>query len=176
MTVERTTPTLLRKEGRKYAVLPADSIALIKSADGLAIWAYLQSKPQDWIVRKADIMRRLDMGRVRYAEAMKHLRDVGLVAATANQGKNGKMAGRVLICLDSPKYTEPAISAAPKYTETERSVSANVAEPSPLVIKDLNPSNNGIIKTESDDEKPEKPTTWPAKEELERRQQQAAGE
>jgi len=144
VTVAKTTPTLLKKAGRAYTVLPTDTIKKIKTGDALAIWAYLQSKPQDWIIRKADIMTRLEMGRIRYQDAMRHLRDVGLVVAEAINGKGGKLSGRILICFDSPKYTEPSISAGPKGTDTEIDGFAKVAEPSHIQIKE-DSTNKGFI-------------------------------
>lgn len=152
MSIERTTPTILKKAGRSYTVLPNDSINLIGSGDALAIWCYLQSKPADWVVRKSDIMNRLNIGRTRYADAMKHLREIGLLAAAPNQGEDGRITGRVLICFDSPKYTETAISVAPKYTETEIDTSASFGKTSCIQIKDIN-TNNGLIQTEITPEK-----------------------
>lgn len=149
MSIERATPTRLKKEGRQYTVLPTDVIGLIQTGDALAIWCYLQSKPQDWVIRKSDLMKRLDIGRVRYMDAMRHLRDLGLIDYIANQGEAGKLAGRVLICVDSPRHTETSSSVKPRHTETEIDGSASVAETSHLHITDKN-TYNGLLQRENE--------------------------
>lgn len=141
MTIQRAQPTRLKKQGRQYTVLPNDSIELIRNADSLAIWVYLQTKPQDWIIRSADLMARFasgdeeggfKMGRVRYRAAMNHLRDVGLIDYVYAQGKGGRLEGRILICLDTPRGTNPYASVEPRGTDPRASVNASLAEPAHL--------------------------------------------
>lgn len=157
MTIQRATPTMLQREGRSYAVLPTDSIKLIRSADALAIWTYLQSKPSDWIVRRPQIMQRLDLSRRGYADAMKHLRDTGLVDSFATHDERGVLTGKRLIVYDTPNIPKLVHSAAPNIPVSEHSDSATFAESAPLQIKDIQNTNNGCLQRGESDGKDEKP-------------------
>ena len=159
MTVKRTTPTTLRKAGRTYTTLPTDSIRLIKTGDALAIWCYLQTKPQDWIIRKQQIMDRLDIGRRRYAAALTHLRDIRLVAVEHAQDEHGRLVGRMLVCFDTPgpTPTKPVASVAPTIPVTDNTGLAKDAKRSPLQIIDIY-TNKLLLQRGNGTEKPKKPT------------------
>lgn len=117
MTIQRTPPAELQHASRAYTVMPRDSMDLILTmaegcaGDALAIWAYLLSKPERWVVRKANIMDALGVGRVRYDAAMTLLHRAGLVYLVADQDERGHMLGRRLVVTDTPKVTESSITA-----------------------------------------------------------------
>lgn len=77
--IKRGTATLARKQERNYTTLMHDAVEVIKDPVALAIFTYLQTKQENWIVRRNDVMERFGIGKDRYQKAMRHLRDVMLV-------------------------------------------------------------------------------------------------
>ena len=61
-----------------YFMLSREVVQSIDNPDALAIWCYLQSKPQNWIVLEDQVRYKFNMGRSKYLKAMKCLRDAGL--------------------------------------------------------------------------------------------------
>jgi len=59
-------------------MLSREIVQAIDNPDALAIWCYLQSKPQNWVVLEDQVRTHFDMGRSKYLKAMKCLRDSGL--------------------------------------------------------------------------------------------------
>jgi len=137
MSVQKTTPTKLKKSGRGYTVLPTDVINLIRSAEALAIWCYLQSKPEDWVVRKMDIMNRLAIGKRRYAAGMLELKDLGLLQTVVEQGENGQLLGKTLICFNTPtEVPKMGISVATEVPVIDLSQNGKDAQWAHIQIKD----------------------------------------
>lgn len=77
--IERTSASTLRKEAAPYTTVSNVAIELIRNVDALAIWLYLQSKPESWIVRAADVQKHFDIGRDKYRKAMAYLAELGFV-------------------------------------------------------------------------------------------------
>jgi len=61
-----------------YFMLSREVVQSIDNPDALAIWCYLQSKPQNWVVLEDQIRTHFNMGRSKYLKAMKCLRDIFL--------------------------------------------------------------------------------------------------
>lgn len=102
MAIQKDTPTSLVKAGGTYVVLPTESAKLIKDPVSFAIWAYLLSKPENWIVRNSEIQDRFGIGRDKTTSAIGHLRDIGLVWDQFSRDESGKVCGRSLVCSSQP--------------------------------------------------------------------------
>ena len=102
MAIQKDTPTSLIKAGGTYVVLPTESAKLIKDPVSFAIWAYLLSKPENWIVRNSEIQDRFGIGRDKTTSAIGHLRDIGLVWDQFSRDESGKVCGRSLVCSSQP--------------------------------------------------------------------------
>ena len=102
MAIQKDTPTSLIKAGGTYVVLPTESAKLIKDPVSFAIWAYLLSKPENWIVRNSEIQDRFGIGRDKTTSAIGHLRDIGLVWDQFSRDESGKVCGRNLVCSSQP--------------------------------------------------------------------------
>lgn len=102
MAIQKDTPTSLVKAGCTYVVLPTESAKLIKDPVSFAIWAYLLSKPENWIVRNSEIQDRFGIGRDKTTSAIGHLRDIGLVWDQFSRDESGKVCGRSLVCSSQP--------------------------------------------------------------------------
>lgn len=61
-----------------YFMLSREVVQSIDNPDALAIWCYLQSKPQNWVVLEDQIRYHFNIGRSKYLQAMKCLREMGL--------------------------------------------------------------------------------------------------
>jgi len=61
-----------------YFMLSREVVQAVDNPDALAIWCYLQSKPQNWIVLEDQVRTHFDIGRSKYLKAMKCLRIAGL--------------------------------------------------------------------------------------------------
>lgn len=117
--IERASATLAREQERPYTTLMNSAVEAIKQPDALAIYVYLQTKAERWIVRRADVMSRFGFGKDRYHKAMKHLREVGLVSNTQIRDKD---SGTIL-------DTQIVIHYEPKSVVTEVRSNQSPAEP-----------------------------------------------
>ena len=61
-----------------YFMLSREVVQAINNPDALAIWCYLQSKPQNWIVLEDQVRSHFNIGRLKYLKAMRCLRTAGL--------------------------------------------------------------------------------------------------
>ena len=102
MAIQKDTPATLKKVGGSYVVLPNDSMALIRDPVSLAIWAYLLSKPESWVVRNAEIKERFGIGRDKATASLAHLRDLGLVWDEFIRDEQGRVISRNLVCSSQP--------------------------------------------------------------------------
>ena len=60
-----------------YFMLSREVVQAIDNPDALAIWCYLQSKPQNWIVLEDQVRSHFNIGRLKYLKAMRCLRVAG---------------------------------------------------------------------------------------------------
>lgn len=97
MAVRRVSATLARTQELPYTTFLNSTIELIKNPDALAVYTYLQTKAEHWIVRREDVMKRFSIGKHRYTEAMSHLRQLGLVERVVTRDSSGKVTDNQLI-------------------------------------------------------------------------------
>lgn len=106
MAIQKTSATKLRKENKPYEAISRQVVDSLESAEALAIWVYLQMRPQNWTVRRADIMSKLKIGRDRYYRGLNELKDKGLVEDILQKEEgSGKIIDRVLVVYPEPRKT-----------------------------------------------------------------------
>lgn len=116
MSVNNYPAATLRKAGLNFVVLPGQIIQVLKNPLSLAIWCYLQSHSEGWIIRRDQIMSHFDIGRHKYDAAMHELRASGLIwTETTRNPETQKMTGKRLVCSNLPQplagqYGTPADS------------------------------------------------------------------
>tara|TARA_R110000765_G_scaffold175687_1_gene280564 strand:- start:134 stop:976 length:843 start_codon:yes stop_codon:yes gene_type:complete len=131
MNIERASATLAREQAQPYTTFLNATLSVIETTDALAIYTYLQTKAQGWIVRRTDVMNRFSITKERYAKAVKHLKDVGLMETVIIRDDAGKATdNRVLI-----HYTPKADVCKSRHPEKQE-----VGKSRHLVINQL-PSN-----------------------------------
>jgi len=94
MSIIKLTPTDFKNKSISFTVLQTEVIVRLKNSDAIAIWAYLCSKPNDWIVRKTDILDTFGIGETRYSRAMKILIKNLLIKIEVEQDEGGRILGK----------------------------------------------------------------------------------
>ena len=78
-----------------YFMLSRDVVQSINNPDALAIWCYLQSKPQNWVVLEDQVRSHFNIGRSKYLKAMKCLRTAGLYRVVRLKDDQSRFCGNV---------------------------------------------------------------------------------
>lgn len=102
MPIIKDTAAKLRKHGERYVTIPASVFESIKDPVSVAIWVYLLSKPDSWVIRSRDIQNRFSIGRDRTISAMKNLRELGLVWDECERGEDGRITSNIIVCSSNP--------------------------------------------------------------------------
>lgn len=106
MAVKRVSASLARTQELPYTTLLNNTVDLIRNPIALAIYTYLQTKNEKWIVRRTDVMERFGIGKHRYTEAMGHLRDLGLVERVVNRNQQGQVIDNQLVIHYQPETSD----------------------------------------------------------------------
>lgn len=102
MAIQRQDVGRLKKLGFHYTALPTEVIKSITDPAALAIYTYLMSQADGWVIRKGEIREHFDnMGEPKYIKAMKTLKDMRLCWVETIRDK-GVILGNNLILSDIP--------------------------------------------------------------------------
>ena len=104
MAVDRISASLARYQDSPYTTLINESLDSIQCPIAFAVYVYLQSKPEGWIVRRSDVMKRFSIGRDRYDKAIRKLKDVGLVTHEYERDENGRICQVELVIHYQPQH------------------------------------------------------------------------
>lgn len=88
-----------------FELIDRETIQSIKNPISLAIWVYLQSKPDNWDVSEIEIRKNFNIGKERYSIAMKELRDLGLYEYTIKRNSKGIISKRTFILYPQVRKT-----------------------------------------------------------------------
>jgi len=117
--------TRLRHADAPYTMLPVDTVQEVTNVVALGMWAYLQSQPEDWIVRQGQICSHFHIGRDKCRNAVKALKDAGLWTEEVEKGEGGKIIGRIVTIHYAPtillknRPTEKPSAGKPPPTKEE---------------------------------------------------------
>ena len=89
-----------------YFMISREVVQSVKNPLALAIWVYLQSKPDDWKVVETDIQKQFSVGRTSYLKAMKCLRDAQLYAVQRLKNDANQFVGSILHIYEKPTSTD----------------------------------------------------------------------
>jgi hypothetical protein len=67
----------VKKPEAPFEVIDRASIGSIRDPTALAIWIYLRSKPEGWVVRPSAVMEHFGIGRDKYRSAVRYLTRCG---------------------------------------------------------------------------------------------------
>jgi len=76
-----------------YTMASRDIVQQLTNPVALAIWIYLQSKPEDWNLSEGQIRSHFNVGEDRYKAAMRQLREAGLYEVVRIKNDMGKFIG-----------------------------------------------------------------------------------
>ena len=83
----------------------------IKNPDSLAIWAYLQSLPEDWDVSETQLRKHFGIGRDRYLAAMRCLKDLRLYKYVRLKSDKNNFTGGYYHVYETPYLQESTLTA-----------------------------------------------------------------
>lgn len=109
--------TKLHKIDTGYDIIPRESVDSLSSADAIAIYTILLTRPQDWVIHKEWLKNRVGIGDDRYAKAIKELKEKGFWEVQSVKDEEGKMAGRIVHFYPIPKYAISRCSGIPEVRE-----------------------------------------------------------
>lgn len=148
--INKSSAESLRKQGKHYTVLPSDTLKSIKSADALAIWVYLQSQSEGFIVRPSHIQQQLDIGEQRYSKAIRMLREMKLLVTAHERDARGHIIGNYVDCYPEPITETPE---NPDFGKTQNPGKPESGETGSL-IKDQVSNQESKEQSSTDDKHP----------------------
>ena len=86
----------LKRSDNPFTVVDNRVVQGLTNSDALAIWAYLQSMPKDWVVVAEHLLKHFDFGRTRYRKAVKQLREAGLWEIAIERDEQGRIKVRTV--------------------------------------------------------------------------------
>lgn len=110
MPIEKELGVRLLKRGIAYTTITNEALNSIKNPVAIAIWVHLCSKPESWVVRRQEIMDRFDIGRDKYQDCMRELRELGLVWDFQNRDLEGGFTDRGVVCSNTLPIDEKSPS------------------------------------------------------------------
>lgn len=92
------------KEQKPYAMILTHVIQNIKNAKAFLVWSYLQSKPEDWIPSKNQLIKHFEMSERGYQRVMVYLNQHKLIEYRRIRNSNGTLGKNKLIILNGLKF------------------------------------------------------------------------
>lgn len=113
MAIQKNTTRLLKKLNLPFSAVIHKTLDLIKDPGTLAIYVYLSTKPEDWVIQETELMRRFGKGRDFIHARLKDLREIGLLVTKPTRNEKGHITGwktmlySHLGAVDTPDTPEP---------------------------------------------------------------------
>ena len=147
MPVDKMDYDEVRHFGQTFTTV-VNEVTAGMSANAVAAYVYLMSKPRDWIIRPRDVRNRYGWGRHTWMKVAKELRDAGVMFDRIDRDEKGRVVKRVLYI---GSQSIESMSSKNGHTESispiiGQSDERTVGKSDPLVIKDLLQSKETIQK------------------------------
>lgn len=146
MPVDKPDYDEIRRFGQTFTTVVNEVVSGM-SANALATYVYLMSKPNDWIIRPTDVRNRFGFGEYTWRKVAKELREKGVMFDRLDRDPDGKVVRRTLYIgsqpIDEMKGCETSIPLTINAKDSSIPLTSNnVAEQqrgssTPLVSKDL---------------------------------------
>ena len=122
------------------------------SFEAKGVAAYLLSKPADWIIRRADIMKMGRFGKDKVTRLINELKHAGYIKTASRQGKDGKLRGNVYVMYDVSQTDEqaPPMSGFAGRRFNRTPVQPDAGLPGHLLSTELIPSTDLILNTDKE--------------------------
>jgi hypothetical protein len=122
MPIVKETSARLYKRNITHDAISREVAQSITNPVALAIYTYLLTKPEAWVVRRQEIFDHFGIGRHSYDKAMNMLKDMGLVWVADVRGDDGRLMGKQIVveqtpsatpnCMISRKSAEPTVGSS----------------------------------------------------------------
>lgn len=119
MAIVKNKMNTLHHVRRPYTNILNSTLNLIKDKSALAVFVYLSSKPEDWIVQKTEVAAHFNCGRDSILKAFSYLKSLGLYASIPRKDETGKITNWE-ICL----YEDPELN--PHHQNTENAICGEI--------------------------------------------------
>lgn len=106
MPINKPNYDEIRRFGKTFTTVLNDSIEGL-SAESIATFVYLQSKPVDWVIRVSEVRKRFGFGDHTWRKISKELRDKGLLFDWLERDSRGKVVAKVLCMGSEPLESIP---------------------------------------------------------------------
>lgn len=107
------------------------------SFGALGMLTYILSKPDNWTIRTADMLKRGGIKRPTYVKWLAELEAAGYASLERTQGERGRFAGTTWVVTESPSDRD--------------SLSPNLGQSSPIVMTDVLVMTETAVKTKTTD-------------------------
>lgn len=145
MPIVKEKSAQLVKEKVPYEIISREVIQSLTNPSALAIYCYLISLPSNWTVRRQQILDHFDgLGRDRYDQAMRDLKQMGLVWIAETRNALGHVENRSIVVETIPKVGKPTIGENPQVGK------ATIGENPPLKDTDNKSLNIQIENKDTD--------------------------
>lgn len=103
MPISKHLPTFFKQHKVGFTLIPNKSLILIQNPASVAIWVHLLAKMPKWKPRFLEVKKQFPgLGKQKYYDALKHLRDVRLVWRENHRNENGTLTGSTIHVSDIP--------------------------------------------------------------------------
>ncbi|RLJ02374.1 MAG: hypothetical protein DRP08_04610 [Candidatus Aenigmatarchaeota archaeon] len=108
MPIGKADGSVLRKIDMGFDIIPRAAIDNLETAEAIAIYTLLLTRPNNWVVRKKWVMDRLRLGHERYKKGVDELKSKGHWVTASVQDGDGKLGGRVIwfMAVSDDDFTE----------------------------------------------------------------------
>lgn len=112
-----------------YEMVSREVAQSITNPNALAIWLYLLTKPEDWIVRRTDIKNHFSIGDVGYKKAIDHLTELGLFYKEFVRSNGGLFTDSIIHIYPTPnRIADNRNSDESIDGETDNRINGNLKE------------------------------------------------
>jgi hypothetical protein len=133
MPIKKETSARLVKEKVPYEIISRDVVQSLTNPTALALYTYLLTLPEHWIVRRTQLLEHFDgLGRDRYDAGMRQLKGLGVVWIAETRNELGHVVDRTIVVETVPKVGKPTIGENPQVGK------ATIGENPPLRDTDYN--------------------------------------
>lgn len=106
--IEKNTPQVLKKLGLSFTTLINQTMEMISDPATLGIYVYLSSKPDGWVIREQELMKRFNKGRDYIRARISELKHIGLMESISTRNEKGQIIGWTTILhnhiTENPSY------------------------------------------------------------------------
>jgi hypothetical protein len=150
MPIMKETSARLVKEKVPYDLISRDVVQSITYPPALAIYVYLLTLPDGWIVRKRQLIDHFeDLGETKWRRAMKLLKELGVVWIAETRNEQGQVTDRSIVVETLPNHPSVGLPhlSVPTVGKTNALRDTDIIRDTDISLKRFTPPTLEQIKT-----------------------------